>query len=242
MTLTWAHAKAATLELLRFPSFSLPTLAFPASLFLVFGLRRREAGPELVMTSYAALAILGVAFFQFGVGMAAERVSPWHTFLRLLPAPTHVRLGARLASAFGFAFASTTLVCAIAVATTSPRLAATEWLVLLLALVVGGIAFSFLGIALGYWLRPRGALPVANLLFLSLSYAGGMWTAPSHLPSVVAEVSPYLPTRIWGELLAGAVDGPRWELDASAGLLAYGLVFALVAGWGYRRDEGERFR
>ena len=32
------------------------------------------------------------------------------------------------------------------------------------ALVLGSIPFALLGIALGYWASPRGALPVANLL------------------------------------------------------------------------------
>jgi hypothetical protein len=41
----------------------------------------------VLMASYAMWAILGVAFFQFGVGIAEERGTPWERFLRALPLP-----------------------------------------------------------------------------------------------------------------------------------------------------------
>ena len=32
------------------------------------------------MASFAAYAVLGIAFFQFGVGIAAEREEPWESY------------------------------------------------------------------------------------------------------------------------------------------------------------------
>ena len=242
MRLTWVHAKAATLELLRYPSFSIPTLVFPAALFLVVGKPRAGEAAVTPMASFAGLAILGVAFFQFGVGIAAERASPWHAFLRILPAPARVRVAARVISALAFAFAAALGVVVLALVTTGARLGAGEWVLLLVTLLTGSVPFAFLGIALGYWLTPKGALPLANLLFLGLSYAGGLWTDPAELPGPIAAISPYLPTRLWGELLAGSVEEGAVKVTTAAWLGAYGAAFALLASWGYHRDEGERFR
>ena len=241
MRLAWAHTRAATIELARYPSFSVPTMLFPAVLFLVWG-ARADVAANLAMASYAAFAVLGVAFFQFGVGIAAERASPWQVFLRILPASAAVRFAARIASALAFALGSATLVVVAASATTAVDLSPARWAALAVTLLAGGVPFALLGIGIGYWLSPRGALPVANLLFLSLAYLGGMLGGAQSVPESLAEVAPLLPMRLWGELLAASVGVGPWEAENAIGLAGYAAALALVAGWGYRRDEGERFR
>jgi ABC-2 type transport system permease protein len=242
MTLVLAHFRAATLELLRYPSFSLPTLLFPAAFFLLVGMRFAREEPDAAMASFAAFAILGVAFFQFGVGIAAERASPWHAFLRVLPAPVGVRFAAKVLSALAFGAASAAVVVVAAVAATDAGLAPSGWARLGSALLAGAIPFALLGIALGYWLSPRGALPAANLLYLALGYAGGLWTGAGRLPESVAAISAYLPTRLWGDELAAAVGAGDTRPARWLALLGYAAAFASLAAWGYRRDEGERFR
>lgn len=239
--LTAAHAKAATLELLRYPSFSVPTILFPAAGFAAFGLQL-SAPANLVMALYAAVAVLGVAFFQFGVGIAIDRASPWQLFLRILPAPQRVRFAARIMSALAFGLTSAAIVVVLATVATPVSLAPERWLLFVGTLVLGAVPFGLFGIALGYWLTPRGALPTANLVFLGLAFAGGMFTGPETLPGLVADASPVLPTRLWTELLSAAVGAGAWSAVQALGLVAYGAAFAAVAAWGYRRDEGERFR
>jgi ABC-2 type transport system permease protein len=238
MRLAWLHAKTSTLELVRYRSFSVPTLLFPTAAYLVFG-RRIHAQANVLMSYYAAFAVLGVAFYQFGVGIAAERVLPWTAFVRGLPVPASALFGARIMSALAFALASATLVVVIAVVTAPVHLAAGDWGRFALTIAAGSVPFALFGIALGYWLSPKGALPVANLLFIGLSYAGGLLGTTAGLPGAL---SAWLPTRLWGDLLVAAVAGRAWRLQDIAGLVVYAGVFAAAALLGYRRDEGERFR
>jgi ABC-2 type transport system permease protein len=235
------HARASTLELLRYPTFSVPTLAFPALFFLLLVAPRADADPDLLLASFAGFAVLAVAFFQFGVGIATERESPWERFLRTLPLRAGIRLAARSLSAILFGLVSAGLVAVVAVATTDAHLTASSWAAVGAGLVLGGIPFVLLGIAVGYWLSPRGALPAANILYLVLSFLGGLWTTPEHLPSSLAEISPFVPTRQFGNVLWGAVEGHLWRPRDWLLLGAWTVAFAILATWGYRRDEGRRY-
>jgi ABC-2 type transport system permease protein len=235
------HVRASTVELLRYPAYSLPTVAFPALLFLSFGTGGRAGRPAVAMAGFAAMAVLGVVLFQFGVGIAGERNTPWEAFLRVLPLPVRVRLLARVLSGVLFASVSCAGVIGSAFAVTSVRLGAGAWCALVGALLAGALPFALLGTALGYLAPPRAALPLANLLFLPLSYAGGLWGGPSSLPPALRAPSRYVPTRVWGDCLWGALRGHLWRPRELALLTVYGVAFAVVAAWAYRRDEGQRF-
>jgi ABC-2 type transport system permease protein len=238
------HTRATTLELLRYPTFSVPTIAFPALFFLLFvaPLSDKDTDPTLLLASFAGFAVLGVSFFQFGVGIAAERESPWERFVRTLPIRVRVRFAARVLSAALFGLASAALVAAAALATTDARLTGVRWLALAAALSLGAIPFALLGIALGYWASPRSALPTANILYLVLAFLGALWTTPRHLPASVSDISPLVPTRQFGNVLWGATGGHLWRPRDWLLLAVWTAVFAGVAAWGYRRDEGRRYR
>ena len=244
MKLILLHARAATLELLRYPTFSVPTLAFPALFFLLFVAPRSDPDvePTLLLASFTGFAVVGVSFFQFGVGIAAERESAWEQFVRTLPIRVRVRFAARVLSAALFGVASAAFVVTVALATTEARLTPARWIALGAALVLGALPFALLGIVLGYWASPRGALPIANVLYLVLAFLGALWTTPRHLPGSVAGISPLVPTRQFGNVLWGATSGHLWRPLDWLLLMAWGAVFAALGAWGYRRDEGRRDR
>jgi ABC-2 type transport system permease protein len=194
------------------------------------------------MASYAMWAILGVAFFQFGVGIAEERATPWERFLRTLPLSAGQRLGGRVLSAGLFAAAAAAVVIAEAHLINPVSVAADRWLPWLGALGVGGVVVALGGIAMGYWVSPRAATPVATMAWLLLAYLGGLWATPTELPGWAAEVSPYLPTRLWGETTWAALQGEATSARDWLGLLAYAVGFTVLARWGYRRDEAASYR
>jgi ABC-2 type transport system permease protein len=89
--------------------------------------------------------------------------------------------------------------------------------------------------------RPRAALPIANLLYLPLSYAGGLWVGPGHATGSGARVLDLIPTHAWAVVLWWTVGAVGLDGVALASLAAWTLLFGAVAVWAYRRDEGERF-
>jgi ABC-2 type transport system permease protein len=241
VTLVLAHARAMTVELLRYPAYLVPTLLLPTVFFLFFVSPGPQVAATARMATFAGFAVIGVAFFQFGVGIAIDRASPWESYLRTLPVAPTVRLAARLASAAVFACAAAALLVVTAICSSNASMTAEGWVGLIAALAVGTVPFACLGFALGYWAPPKAALPIANLLYLGLAYAGGLWMRPSALPHAVAGVSRYLPTRAYADALVAAALGLGVAWRSWLVLAAFTGLFAIAAIAGYRRDEGRRF-
>jgi ABC-2 type transport system permease protein len=243
MRIVLAHGKEQTLQNLRSPGYLLPTLAMPGLFYFLFEGPDSEVGlVTFLMASYAMWAILGVAFFQFGVGIAEQRATAWERYLRTLPLSAGQRLAGRALSAALFAAAAAAVVIVEAHLINPVSVAADRWLPWILALGAGGVVVALGGIAIGYWASPRAAIALATLAWLLLAYLGGLWQTPGELPSWAAEVSRYLPTRLWGEVTWGAVLGQGSSLGDWLGLVAWAVGFAVLAGWGYRRDEGASYR
>jgi ABC-2 type transport system permease protein len=207
MRLAVVYARLQVIELIRLPGFSIATLAFPSVFFLLFGLPVAHRDPTRFLAAYAGLAVLGVGFFQFGVSLAIERAAPWYTWVRTLPATTFSRIAGRTLAALVFTGASSGIVIATVAATTKTWPGDAALARLLATLLLGSIPFVAFGLVLAYWSSPKAALPVANLLYILLAYVGGLWSGPSDLPAAVGALSPYTPTRQWGDLLGDAVGG-----------------------------------
>lgn len=244
MKLVWRHTKSGTLELLRLPSYLIPTLSFPVMFYIFFGLpnSRKGADPNIYLGSFSAFAVLGVLLFQFGVGIAVVRDSPWERYLRTLPVGLFTRFTARIFSAAAFALAAFLAVLLVAALAAPVELSIGMLLRLLTALLVGGVPFALMGIAIGYWSSPKAALPIANIIYLPLSLAGGLWSRPDALPDWIKTVAPYLPTGRWAHVVWAASTGQSWSWQDWTWLAAFGVLCGAVAALGYRRDEGKHYR
>ncbi len=239
-----AHFLQNIQQLARMPAYLVPTLAFPALFFAFFALPNGKSHQfaNLFMGSYSMFAVLGVVIFQFGVGIAVERSVPWERYVRTLPVGASARLAARVLAALVFSGLAVAIIVVLAVSLTKVSVTPAQWLAFLLALFLGGVPFALLGIAIGYWVDARAAVPVANLVYLPLTYVGGLWAPPAFLPDALKPISPFLPTRAYGEIVWAALGPhavPAWALVS---LLLYTVAFAILAVVGYQRDEGARFR
>lgn len=242
--LLWAHARAETLARLRQPHYSVFTLLFPALVFIMFGLpyarRAGEDAAAAVMASFSAYGVIGVVLFQFGVGVATDRVSPWHRYVRTLPVGAGTLFAARLLSALGFALATAAAVAGLGVLLAGVRLDAAGWARLAAGLVLGGVPFGALGFALGSWTGPRAVVPLANLIYFPMAYAGGLFFPPETLPAVLQRAAPYLPTYRFGQVVWRAVAGEPWRAADWLWLAGCAAAFTGLALAGYRRDQGHR--
>jgi ABC-2 type transport system permease protein len=117
-----------------------------------------------------------------------------------------------------------------------------QWLTLGGALLAGALPFIALGFAISYLAGPNAAVAIANITYLVLGFASGIFIPFDALPGFVQSVAPYLPTYHYAQLAWGAVGMPvEPALDSFAWLAAYGLGLLAVAAWAWRREEGRVF-
>lgn len=244
MILVFEHFRATMLLLARTPAYSVITVFLPAVIFLFIGptVADDRQGANLVMASFAVFAALGIAFFQFGVGTANQRESPWERFARVLPVAPITRFVATTMAATVFAVIAVGLVIVAGLVLTDAAMPLTSWGRLFVAVVAGAVPMAMFGVAIGYWSPVSAALPVANILYLVLSFGGGLFLRPEAMPDVIDTVSRLLPTRHIGELAWASVLGLSWPVESWLWLAGYSVAFGIMAVVGYRRDEGARYR
>lgn len=220
------------------------TLLFPALFFLIFGVPEATDGlrANTLLASFSAFGVIGVVLFQLAVVSAHERHYTWQLYLRSLPVPRLALLLARLLMVISFSSVSIASVGLTAWGLTALELAGPRYLYLVGALLLGSVPFALIGVLVGQFASPKGAIPLSNLVYLSLSYAGGLWFPPQLLPDVVQQVSVYLPSRIYAEILwditlSRALD-PRDLRDLALQTLLLAILLAAVLG--LRKPRGEK--
>lgn len=243
MNLVFAQYKASVLSLSRNPGYFVGAIVFPAVFFLFFAPSSAKDTPtaNFIMGSYMIFAVMGALFFGFAVGIANDRASAWALYERTLPGSPLVRLTSRILNGFTFAVCAVLVMAVAAHLATPAQLPLQAWGRLALALLAGALPISLLGFAIGYFASPRGAGTLAQLFYLPLSFIGGLWVPPQYLPEFVQRLSPFTPTRHWGEVVWPAVTGQAWRVQDFLGLAVFTLVFGALALWGYKRDQGQRF-
>lgn len=236
--LLW-HSYYLTIELLRQPMYVVSTILFPAMFFWFFGVPNAtdQTTARLLTGSFAAYGVLGVVLFQFGVGIAQERASPWSDTLRTLPLPCWIGIASRILSGFFFALLAVVGVLVTAALATPVGLSFELVSILSLALLLGAIPFALMGISIGLTVNGQSALPVANLIYLPLSFAGGLWLPPHALPKFVQDISPYLPTRMFGEVVWMVMLDEAFKQRQSFGLFVYALLFFMLSLLLFRRER-----
>lgn len=239
-------------KLLRVPAFAIPTLLFPILFFALFGLP--SAGKNLnnadvsygayLMASYGAYAVMAVALFSFGTSIASERGLGWNRLLRATPLRASTFFAAKTAMALLVGLLALLLLFAFGALVGGIRMGAATWTGLIGLSLIGMVPFIALGLCIGYVAGPSSAPPVANLIFLPLSFASGLFIPLPFLPAAVRAAAPCLPayhTAQLGWTLLGAGDG-RGTAFHLLWVAGYALVFLGLALLAFRRDQGINFR
>ncbi len=239
----YEYFKTYLLGLIRTPSYSLVTIFVPSVIFVILGVTFSDSRQEANYTlgSFCVFSTLGVAFFQFGVGIANDRESPWEKYARVLPVHPLVRLFATVLASLVFVAASIGILIIVAFLTTDIGMPANSWIKLLLSVFVGVFPLAAMGLTIGYWSSPKGALPIANLLYIILAFLGGIFFHPSLMPDFLNSISLSTPVRHIVNLAQAGIRGESWSIQPFLVLLGYSIVFLFLAAIGYRRDEGIKY-
>jgi len=248
------HAQAQLLELLRTPVALLTNTMYPTLAFLFFILPQQriisDTGQSLVAAAQLALfGVMSSFVFGYGIGAAQDRLSPWTTYLRTLPAGALATTVARFAVAFvAVGLSLVPLVACVALFTAAPAAffeGQLPWwrpLLATLVVLVGGLPFLGMAVAIGYSMSPRSALAVAQLVTFPLAFIGGLMFPPDTFPGWADLVSLGTPARAARDLTVATLLGQPIGASTVPVFLLWTAAMVGLAVWANRRDEGRRFR
>ena len=237
------HTWWMCLELVRQPSYFVATVAFPSLFYVIFAIPESKSvlTSNNLLSSFSCFAVFGVLFLQFGVGVAQERSTSWYHYLRTLPLSSLHLTAARFITAYIFSALSVLFLVLLAITYTKVSMTSSEWFFFFAFLILGGLPFCFMGLVLGYYSGIKTALPLGNLIYLPLSFAGGLWKPPQLLPESLNQVSVYLPTRQYGEVIWNVTKSQAVPSRAIYTLLIYLSISAVIAYIGAKRDYSKRY-
>ncbi|PKL74609.1 MAG: hypothetical protein CVV27_19630, partial [Candidatus Melainabacteria bacterium HGW-Melainabacteria-1] len=179
------------------------TLLFPCLFFLIFGVPEGTDfwRANTLLASFSAFGVIGVVLFQLAVISAQERHSHWQGYLRSLPLAGSALLTARVLMVISFSLLS--ILSIYLTAAFGTQLDIDPWTLLkfVACLLLGALPFALIGYLVGSFASPKGVVPLANLVYLSLSYVGGLWFPPQLLHPTIQAISVHLPSRHYVEIL-----------------------------------------
>ncbi len=244
-----AQTRSEILMRWRVPAFSLTNLVLPIVFFTFFGLPVahivRGDGVSVgayLLASFGAYAVGSVMVYGFGIGVANERGMKVDRLMRASPLPALVFMVAKVLTALVFSLVALVLLIGYGVVVGGIHQTPAVWAAIIARLLAGSLPFIALGFAIGYWAGPHAAPAVANLIYLPLSFASGLFVPLNQLPAFIQTLAPFLPSYHYAQLAWSALGAGRESLGVSLLWLgAYTAVFLTLAIRSYRREERAKF-
>jgi ABC-2 type transport system permease protein len=244
-----AQVKATLLGYWRLPTFVVFSMALPVIFFLFFGLPyahdKLPGGITvgvLIMANLAAYGVSSILVFNVGIGRAQARGQKIDLLQRATPLPGWAVIAADTVGALLLAVVSVVVLSVFAVLAGGIRLGFDEWLLLVMRLILGALPLLGLGLAIGYGTGVNAAPAVANLIYLPMSFASGLFIPLQQLPEFIQRIAPYLPTYHYGELVRYGLTPIDESLGAAVlWLTVWGVILFAIATRAYRSDIARKF-
>jgi ABC-2 type transport system permease protein len=219
-------------------------VGLPAFMFLVFGLgsEDRVGSGNVAMYVMISMAAYGAVTATTGVAgsAATEQVMGWGRQLGLTPMRPLAFVATKAVIAMVVALMPVTLIFGIG-ALTGARGSWSDWVLAAALVWLGSALFAIYGLAMSLVFRGPNATGIASGMIVVLAFLGNVFTPMSGLLLDIGRLTPlygYAALARFplteGYLPSGGRD-PLWLPVAN--VLAWTLIFSLLALWGVRRSR-----
>jgi ABC-2 type transport system permease protein len=240
------EARYEFVRLVRTRSFSLSVIGFPVVFYTFFGLimnRGEHIGSVSVakytLASYAVFGMVGAALFGIGVGLASELAAGWLDLKRASPMPPFAYLLAKCSSAMAFGILIVNFLVVLGVTIGHVSLTFPEYTRMIGLTIAGVIPFACMGMALAMLFPANAAPGIVNMLYLPMSFCGGLWIPIMFLPHFLQKLAVVMPTYHLAQLMLSSFGYPSAGSTSSHwfGLLGFTLLVLGIASIAARRLE-----
>lgn len=240
------EARYDLLRMMRTRAFSLATIGFPVVFYIFFGIvmnRAEHIGTisvaKYLLGSYAVFGVIGASLFSIGVGLSAELAAGWLELKRASPMPPAAYLLAKCSTAIGFGLIVTTLLTIIGIFFGQVTVSPLDYVKMLGLTAVCAIPFSCMGLCIALLAPANSAPGITNMLYLPMSFCGGLWMPIMFLPKALQTFAKVLPTYHMGQLMNATLGYPMIGSVMShvLGLVGFTLLTMGIAIVAFRRLE-----
>jgi len=189
-------------------------------------------GADYLLTGMIGYGVIAEAFAGLAIVLVIRRENGVLKRLRATPLPPWVYIAAVLLTtlvAFAVMAACLIALAMILFGASFPKSPAS----LVLAVILGGISFAALGVAItGFIRRSEGASAVINAIYLPVAFISGAFFSQQHFPQVLQKVADVLPLTYFIDLIGDVtLKGTQiWnEPKDVAVIAAWGVAGALIS-------------
>ena len=214
----------------------LVTMVIPAAVLVFFASSRIVPGiagrpVDFLLPGSLALAVIASGLVNLGIATAYERNYGVLKRLGSSPLPRWGLIGAKVLAVLVLEVAQIALLLAVAIL-------GFGWVVpvdfsaglFMLAVLLGTLAFSGLGLLLAGTLRAEATLAIANGLFLAFLMVGGIVLPIDHLPAQLGAIAGVLPAAALSDLFRVAL-GATAPVGTATATSAVVMPLVILIGW-----------
>ena len=221
------------------------TFLLPGLFYLLFGLGIAESDQDLGPGTHGnvsayimvSMALYGgmLATTSGGAAVSVERASGWSRQLRLTPLAPSAYVAIKLIVAMLLGLGSVVVVYLLGLFTKA-HMDTSTWITTGAIVWVGSLVFAAFGLFMGYLLPSENVMQILGPVLAILAAAGGLFSAPVDPNSLFGRISAFMPTSGLNGLVHAPLTGEPVQLRWILNVVAWFVVFAVGAGWRFRRD------
>lgn len=186
---------------------------------------------DYFLVAYASFGVIAASLNNNALRIAQERKEGWIRQLKLTAVPSYGYVTSKVAASLIAVIPA--IVITFAVGTTQDvHLTASQWVQAFLVIWLGSLAFTALGVAIGYGVPQDAVQPVTLIIYVAGSFLGGQFF---NVSGALETIGKCLPTYWVREIATEIVSSQPIDWRGVAILGAWLVGCALLAAFMYQK-------
>ncbi|MBR7827381.1 ABC transporter permease [Actinospica sp. MGRD01-02] len=215
------------------------TILYPAMLFLLSASSvkgKNVPGTDIpyvdyFLVAYASFGVIAASLNNNAMRISQERKEGWIRQLRLTALPSYGYVVSKIAASL-LVVIPAIVVTFLLGTTQGVKLSGEEWVSAFLVIWLGSLAFTALGIAIGYGVPQDAVQPATLIIYVAGSFLGGQFFAVSGTLETIGKA---LPTYWVREIATQVISGQPISWGGVAILAAWVVGCAILAAVMYQK-------